>query len=168
MGKSSNNTETVFLLIGSNLGDRQAHLRICLSRLSALGKIISSSSVYETESWGTHDQPDFLNQVVKMATNKSPKDVLSFILNAEIELGRVRVSQEKWGSRIIDIDILLFGSKIIETERLTVPHPLLPARRFALAPLAEIAPDVVHPVLNKNILALLAECRDELSVRKFK
>jgi 2-amino-4-hydroxy-6-hydroxymethyldihydropteridine diphosphokinase len=164
MHKSSNNTETVFLSLGSNLGDRKAHLRICLSRLSAIGKITATSSVYETQPWGKSELPNFLNQAVKIETKEKPTDFLSLILSTEIEMGRVR--QAKWESRIIDIDILLFGDRIIETEKLTVPHPYLSERKFALVALNEIAPGVNHPVLNKSIHVLLNECKDELDVKK--
>ncbi len=156
--------ETVYLLLGSNLGDRQANLRMCLQRLNRMGKITAVSSVYETKAWGKHDQPDFLNQTVAIQTPESPEELLATILAIEIDLGRVR--QEKWGSRIIDIDILLFGNRIIDTEKLKVPHPNLPERRFALTPLTEIAPDIIHPVLNKTVKSLLEECADTLVVRK--
>ena len=152
------------MLMGSNLGDRKAHLRICLSRLAAIGNITAISSVYETQSWGKNDQPNFLNQAVAIQTTETPEDVLSLILAIEIELGRVR--QEKWASRIIDIDILLFGNVIINTEKLKVPHPYLPERRFALTALAEIASDAIHPILNKSIQVLLNECNDRLEVVK--
>jgi 2-amino-4-hydroxy-6-hydroxymethyldihydropteridine diphosphokinase len=157
--------ETVYLLLGSNLGDRQAHLRMCLTRLPAIGKVVAASSVYETKAWGKQDQPDFLNQVVSVETTLSPKKTLILILEIEISLGRAR--QEQWGSRIIDIDILLFGSQIIDTEKLKVPHPHLPERRFALIPLAEIASDFLHPMLNKSIQTLLVNCADPLEVKKF-
>jgi 2-amino-4-hydroxy-6-hydroxymethyldihydropteridine diphosphokinase len=156
--------ETVYLLLGSNLGDRQGHLRMCLTRLGALGKITAVSSIYQTKAWGKTDQPDFLNQVIEILVEEKPNEFLSMILATEIDMGRVR--QEQWGSRIIDIDILLFGDRIVDNDRLKIPHPQLPNRRFALTPLSEIAPHFHHPTLNKTISELLASCRDALPVEK--
>ena len=156
--------ETVYLLLGSNLGNREANLRLCLQRLSAMGKITAVSCLYQTKAWGKTDQPDFYNQAVALLTKDSPEKMLNHILALERELGRTR--HEKWGSRIIDVDILLFGGKIIESGKLNVPHPQLPSRRFALTPLAEIAPDVIHPVLKKSIADILADCTDPLEVTR--
>ncbi len=156
--------ETVYLLIGTNLGNREANLVKCRQRLTDIWPLIKVSSVYETKSWGDSELPDFLNQAIAVQTNIPPLDVLTLILAIEIELGRVR--QKKWGSRIIDIDMLLFGNQIIETEKLKVPHPHLSRRRFALTALAEIAPDIIHPVLSKSIIYLWKVCQDKLEVRK--
>jgi 2-amino-4-hydroxy-6-hydroxymethyldihydropteridine diphosphokinase len=157
--------ETVYLLLGSNLGDRQGHLRICLVRLSTLGKITATSSIYETKAWGKQDQPDFLNQVVELKTNEDPDELLSLILAIELDMGRVR--QEQWGSRIIDIDILLFGQLTLDTPRLKIPHPHLHQRRFALTPLTEIAPNFNHPTFRKTTTELLKQCSDTLEVKRF-
>ena len=157
--------ETVYLLLGSNLGDRQGHLRIGLLRLATLGQITATSSIYETKAWGKQDQPDFLNQVVELKTDEDPNELLSLILSIEVAMGRVR--QEQWGSRLIDIDILLFGQRTIDTPRLKIPHPHLHQRRFALTPLAEIAPTLYHPTLRKTTGELLQQCPDTLQVQKF-
>lgn len=158
--------ETVYLLMGSNLGDRELNLKLCIQALSGIGKTMAVSSVYETKAWGNTEQPDYFNQAIAMQTGETPDNLLLNILGIERQLGRVR--EEKWGSRIIDIDILLFGSSIVESDKLKVPHPFLPDRRFALTPLAEIAPEIIHPLLDKSIKVLLAECADELQVKKIK
>jgi 2-amino-4-hydroxy-6-hydroxymethyldihydropteridine diphosphokinase len=157
--------QTSYILLGSNLGDRRKYIALAISAIGVkLGKIERRSSLYETASWGKHDQPDFLNQVIELKTNLNPKDLLAEILSIEILLGRKRI--EKWGSRIIDIDILLYGDQVVDEPELTIPHPFLAFRRFCLMPLNEIAPKFVHPVLKKNIQELLFELSDDLFVKK--
>lgn len=156
---------TVHLLLGSNLGNREHNLQLANREIGRLlGPIITSSSVYKTSAWGKTDQPDFYNQVVVTTTLKSPEEALQAIRAIEDHLGRKRI--EKWGSRIIDIDILFWNDQVISTPDLTIPHPGIPYRRFTLIPLAEISPDFVHPVLQKSVQQLLQECTDTLSVEK--
>ena len=158
--------ETVYLLLGSNLGDRLQVMRAASELIDMqIGNIVSSSSIYETAPWGVLDQPSFLNQVLEVETEMAPEEVLRIILEIEHELGRVRY--ERWGARVIDIDILYFDHLILDTARLTIPHPRLHERRFTLAPLAEIAPDFIHPVLNKSSEQLMAECTDISEVSLF-
>ena len=158
--------ETLYLLLGSNLGDRLQVMRAASELIDMqIGNIVSSSSVYETAPWGVLDQPSFLNQVLEVETEMAPEEVLRIILDIEHELGRVRY--ERWGARVIDIDILYFDHLILDTARLTIPHPRLHERRFTLAPLAEIAPDFIHPVLNKSSEQLMAECTDISEVSLF-
>jgi 2-amino-4-hydroxy-6-hydroxymethyldihydropteridine diphosphokinase len=157
--------ETVYLLMGTNLGDRSANLKICLAGLMEIGEIIAVSPIYQCKAWGNQDQPDFFNQAIAIETKKSPEESLLILLKIEKAIGRVR--RERWGSRIIDIDILLFGNRNINSENLTVPHPHLPERKFALIPLNDIAPDMIHPVLNKSIRELLLKCTDPLEVKRF-
>lgn len=157
--------ETVYLLLGTNLGHREAHLHTCLKRLGGLGTIQAISSIYETKAWGKTDEPDYLNQALAIITSGSPKDFIYQTQAIEIDMGRVR--HQKWGTRIIDIDILFFGNRIIVSPKLQVPHPSLPLRRFALTALEEIAPEIIHPVLNKSVRSLMNECTDSLEVRKF-
>lgn len=157
--------ETVYLLLGTNLGHREAHLQACLKRLSGIGTIQAISSIYETKAWGKTDEPDYLNQALAINTSSSPKDFIYQTQAIEIDMGRVR--HEKWGTRIIDIDILFFGNRIIDSPKLQVPHPSLPVRRFALTALVEIAPEIIHPVLNKSVRVLMTECTDSLEVRRF-
>lgn len=129
------------------------------------GPVCRESSIYETEAWGQTDQPSFLNQVLAIATALGPTQLIRELLDIEKRIGRVR--SEKYGPRTIDIDILLFNNEIINTPLLQVPHPRMASRRFVLAPLAEIAPELIHPALHKTITQLLAECPDTLRVKKY-
>ena len=155
-----------YLSLGSNVGDLEANLNDAINRLRALGEVVTVSSFYETEPVELTSQPWFLNCVVKLDTEKMPKQLLTGILDVEREMGRRRAQLK--GPRNIDIDILLFGTSIVETKGLTIPHPALHERRFVLEPLAEIAPDVRHPVFKKT----MRELRDALpagqAVRKKK
>jgi 2-amino-4-hydroxy-6-hydroxymethyldihydropteridine diphosphokinase len=155
----------VFLLLGSNLGDRKLFLQQAILHIAYdIAPTQKISSVYETQSWGKTDEPDYLNMVVELETELSAQTILDKILAIEQVMGRVR--EEKWGSRIIDIDILYYNDAIINEPGLHVPHPQLHNRRFTLEPLAEIAPDFVHPVLKKNNLWLKNELKDSLIVKK--
>jgi 2-amino-4-hydroxy-6-hydroxymethyldihydropteridine diphosphokinase len=156
----------VFLLLGSNLGDRSLLLQQAIDCIEdEIAPVIKRSAVYETQSWGKTDSPDYLNQVVLIQSELSAQTILQKILNIEWKIGRVR--EEKWGPRLIDIDILFYGDILIDESELKVPHPELHKRRFTLEPLAEIAPDFIHPTLNKNILQLKNELKDNLIVKKF-
>lgn len=157
----------VFLLTGGNLGDRAANLSSALSEIGrSLGKVIEASALYETAPWGFEHEQAFLNQAVMIETSLEPLELLDSILVIEKSLGRTRGS-DQWKERIIDIDILLYGSETIKEERLQVPHPYMQQRRFALVPLAEIDKDLVHPVLKKSIAQLLDECPDPLPVKPY-
>lgn len=153
----------VYLLLGSNLGDRAGHLAAARQHLAATaGRVVAASGIYETAAWGMEDQPAFLNQVLALETSLPPLDLLAACLATEQQRGRER--RERWGSRTLDVDILLFDNEILTLPTLTVPHPALPARRFALVPLAELAPQLVHPQLHQTVAALLAACPDPLPV----
>lgn len=153
----------IFLLLGTNQGDRRANVTAAKQLIEAqAGKIVRFSAVYKTAAWGNHDQPEFYNQVIEIRTALSPNRLLAGILEIELEMGRKRL--EKWGPRIIDIDILFFNQLVINDATLTVPHPRLAERRFALVPLAEIAPAFYHPLLHKDVATLLRECSDTLPV----
>jgi len=155
----------VFLLFGSNQGDRQANLQYASRQVNErIGKLVLKSSIYSTSAWGNTKQADFLNQVVKVLTAYTPQEILSTIQSIEKELGRQRT--EKWGARIIDIDILYFGDLVVSSPNLTLPHPQIAFRRFTLVPLVEIAPLLDHPVLRKTQTQLLEECADQLAVTK--
>ncbi len=160
-----NNINSAFLLLGSNMGNREEFLNKAIELIGKqVGFIKKKSSLYNTAAWGKNDQNDFLNQVVFIETNSTAQKLLSTILKIEQTLGRKR--NEKWAERTIDIDILYFNREILNSKTLTVPHPLIQDRRFALLPLSEIAPNYVHPVLHKNASALLKVCNDKLEVIK--
>src|SRR6266487_597461 len=146
----------VYLSLGSNLGDREGNLRSAIARLAEFGNVLAVSSFYETEPVGVGAQPWFLNCAVKFETEKMPRQLISTILNLEQSMGRQR--KQKKGPRTIDIDVLLFGTSIIEIPSLTVPHPRLHERRFVLEPLAEIAPAARHPIFKRTV----RELRDAL------
>ncbi|RZF61307.1 2-amino-4-hydroxy-6-hydroxymethyldihydropteridine diphosphokinase [Sphingobacterium corticibacterium] len=156
----------VFLLLGANLGNPATQLAKALEKIeSQVGKIEVCSSLYESEAWGVTDQPTFLNQVALVSTSLPPLDILDTIQTIENNLGRVRLS--KWGARVIDIDILYFNHDCIQHERLVVPHPYLPDRRFVLVPLSEIAPSFTHPKLGLTTIDLLTQCEDSLDVHLY-
>ena len=157
--------QNVFLLLGSNLGERLQIMQSSAGLIEErVGIIQSSSSIYETAPWGVLDQPVFLNQILEVQTALMPEEVLRIILEIEHELGRIRY--ERWGARVIDIDILYFSDLILDSARLTLPHPRLHERRFTLIPLNEIAPDFIHPLLLKTNKELLDECTDPGAVIK--
>ena len=155
-------SETVFVLLGSNLGDRELLVNQASKMIGVrCGKIVAKSRLYESEPWGFKSEHWFLNQVVKVETALSPDDLMKELLDIEKELGRDRsVPHEGYVSRPMDLDILYFGSEIIDTQMVTAPHPRLHERRFTLLPLCDVAPDFVHPVMKKTNLQLLDECQD--------
>ena len=156
----------VYLLLGGNLGDKKRIFDETANLLNQrIGKITSQSAVYETEPWGFKSSDLFWNQVLEITTNLSAEEVLLKTQQTEHELGRIRKTNQ-YNSRIIDIDILFFGDQIISLDNLTVPHPRIQERKFALVPMNEIAPGFTHPVLQKTISRLLAECTDTLRVEK--
>lgn len=149
----------VYLLTGSNIGRRAEMLRKAEEYIEGrIGRVEKKSMVYETAPWGKSDQRCFLNQVLVCTTSLSAPEVLQNIFEIEQLLGRVR--GEKWGPRTIDIDILYYAKEVICLDLLTIPHPELHRRRFTLVPLAEVAPQYIHPLLKKTQYALLQECSD--------
>jgi len=150
----------IYLLLGSNLGDRLRNLSDAAGRI---GSVLKRSSVYKTAAWGNTQQPDFFNQAIEVKSELSPHRLLESLQRIEKDMGRLRI--EKWGPRIIDIDILFYKDTIVTSGDLTITHPELQNRRFALEPLAEIT-NVIHPVLKKTVSQLLRECKDTLAVTR--
>lgn len=156
---------SVYLLLGANLGNPKDQLETATEMISLqLGDIQDRSALYRSSAWGVQNQPDFYNQVLSVQTKYTASEVLSICQGIEKDLGRTR--GQKWGARIIDIDILYFNNKIIDRTDLHIPHPYLHQRRFTLLPLCEIAPNYIHPKMGQTNKQLLANCTDPLSVIK--
>ncbi|MFN8310280.1 MAG: 2-amino-4-hydroxy-6-hydroxymethyldihydropteridine diphosphokinase [Chitinophagales bacterium] len=154
-----------YFLLGTNMGNRMKALELAVNLLrNRFGKPYAVSMVYETAAWGKTDQQDFLNMAIGFHMEDDPEALLDITQQMESDLGRTRT--EKWGPRVIDIDLLLMGSMVFQSERLQIPHPMMPQRRFTLLPLAEIAGNVRHPILNKTIKELLEICPDEGAVNR--
>lgn len=158
-------TEIAYLSLGSNLGNREQNLKEAVRRASTLGRVVAVSSFYETEPVEVTDQPWFLNCVLALETTAEPAQLMRELLRIEHEMGRQRLVKK--GPRSIDIDILLFGNAVVNTPDLTIPHPEMTRRRFVLEPLAEIAPDLLHPVSQKTVTLLLAELAPGQRVQKY-
>jgi len=147
-------SESAYLSLGSNLGDRALNIRRAIAQLDAAGGLLSVSSIYETQPVDVPDQPWFLNCVAAIETEKTPRELLQLALQVEATMGRLRMRDK--GARKIDIDIVLFGDRVVNEPGLTIPHPAMHHRRFVLEPLVEIAPEIRHPELGKTARELLA------------
>jgi 2-amino-4-hydroxy-6-hydroxymethyldihydropteridine diphosphokinase len=167
--------KNIFLLLGGNLGDREQNILGAKKYISLqIGKIELESSIYQTAAWGIENQPSFLNQVIQVSSSLSPQEILDQIEDIEKKLGRKRY--QKWYARTIDVDILYYESLVLEEKEdstkgikdLKIPHPFLHQRRFTLVPLVEIAPNFLHPILEKTNAALLEGCLDKLPVEEFR
>jgi 2-amino-4-hydroxy-6-hydroxymethyldihydropteridine diphosphokinase len=145
-------THIIYISLGSNLGDRLANLRNAMTNISPEVKAVAKSSIYETEPWGYSDQPSFLNQIIKANTDLAPFDLLAFFKEIEVSMGRQETF--RFGPRLIDLDILFYDDLVLNTPKLTIPHPRIIERAFVLIPLVEIAPDLYHPVIGKTIQQL--------------
>lgn len=154
-----------YLLIGGNLGDRLSNLQNAIQQIEMhVGKIISSSAIYETAAWGMTEQPPFFNQALHIQTSLTATVLMQQLLAIELSLGRERLIP--LGPRTIDLDIIYFNNEIIQNEMLSVPHPRMAQRNFVLIPLNEIAPNYLHPILNIPTSTLLKQCKDTSHVYK--
>ena len=154
---------TVYLSLGSNMGDRQQNLDLALKLLSQRMQVVKVSSVYDTEAVGLISQPRFLNLACEVKTRLAPEGLLTMVKGLELKMGRKGRTGEP---RIIDVDILLYGDTVVKTKDLEIPHPRMAERQFVLVPLAEIAPDAVHPVLKKKIKELNKAIKEKQGVMK--
>jgi 2-amino-4-hydroxy-6-hydroxymethyldihydropteridine diphosphokinase len=158
--------QTVYISIGSNLGNRKLNLQKAVFRMDeAVGEVTSISPIYNSPSWG-FESDDFLNACIRLETDKTPETCLDLLMQLEKSMGRERTSGQGYKSRIIDLDIIYYESKVIASENLTIPHPSMAERRFVLRPLADIAPQFYHPILKKDSRNLLQECRDKGKLEK--
>jgi len=158
--------EVVYLSLGSNVGDRDRNLREAIRALAGVGRVKAVSSFYETEPVDFVDQAWFLNCAVAMESLLRPEQMMAELLRLERKMGRERIHRK--GPRTIDIDILMFGERIVDSPNLKIPHPAMQGRRFVLAPLAEIAPEAKHPVMKRTVRELLAELPERQVVRKLR
>lgn len=160
-------SDLIYISLGSNIGDQFKNLEKAILEIqSVCGSLSSASSLYETEPWGTFAQDPFLNQVIAVESPHEPPILLNLFLEIEKKMGRIRTVRN--APRIIDIDILLYGSKIILNESIHIPHPRMHLRKFILIPMTEIAPDLIHPVFNQSMKELLNKCTDSSFVKKLR
>lgn len=156
----------VVLCLGGNKGDREKLLFRAIECLNDHFQLLRVSKIYETAAWGGVAKGDFLNQLAIISTGLDPEDVLDILQEIELDLGRKR--EDPWGNRTMDIDILYFGDRLIQNDRLSIPHPYIADRRFVLIPLADLMPDHKHPISGKTTLEMLRECADPSEVRVYK
>lgn len=153
----------VVLSLGGNKGEREKLLFRAIESLNEKFQLLKVSKIYETSAWGGVAKGDFLNQIAVISTGLEPEEVLDIIQETEIDLGRTR--EEPWGDRTMDIDILYFGEKVLNTNSLKIPHPFIAERKFVLNPLAELLPNKIHPITGKDSLEMLEECKDLSEVK---
>ena len=158
-------SNTAYLLLGTNLGDRTQNLATAIAHIEEeVGALFVKSSIYETAAWGKTDQPGFLNQAIGVKSELKPLEMLKVLLEIEQKMGRVRL--ERWGERLIDIDMIFYGDEVLTHKDLTLPHPEMHKRRFVLVPLNEIAENFIHPIFKQKVSSILFNLTDELTVEK--
>jgi 2-amino-4-hydroxy-6-hydroxymethyldihydropteridine diphosphokinase len=148
-------SHTVYIALGTNIGDRAENMQQALKKLESIMQVEERSPIYETPPWGLVDQPDFLNQVVRGETELSPVELIKALKEIEAEMGRVPTI--RYGPRLIDLDLLFYDDLVFETEKLSIPHPRMRGRAFVLVPLADLAPEIIHPVYGETVIEMLAE-----------
>ena len=146
-------TEQVYLALGTNIGDRERNLKTAKDEMLSEATIVKESSIYVTPPWGYADQPDFLNQVIEVSTQLEPLPLLHFLKDIENRMGRKKLIRN--GPRLIDLDILFYGDRVVDIDDLQIPHPRMEGRTFVLVPLSEIAPDLIHPMLEISVREML-------------
>jgi 2-amino-4-hydroxy-6-hydroxymethyldihydropteridine diphosphokinase len=156
---------TVYIALGTNLGDRLANLRAAIESMPPEIHVLAESHVYETPPWGYENQPAFLNMVLKAETDLEPALLLNHLKLLEVELGREQSFH--WGPRLIDLDILFYDDLVLDSPPLVIPHPRLHERAFVLVPLADVAPDLIHPVLDLPVHELLVRVNTK-SIKRFR
>ena len=158
--------ENIFLGLGSNQGDRELNLKNSIKLLnSRVGKVLNTSGIYESEPWGFKNQNYFLNQVIEIETHIDPNDLLNICKNIEYDMGRK--PEIRWGKRVIDIDILYYQSKIINQEKLIIPHKLMHERKFVMIPLNDLNENHLHPILKITNKEILNKCIDSCNVKYY-
>lgn len=161
-----NGLHKVYLLTGSNIGDRKKNLDLAKEKIrKAIGAVEAQSKIYETQPWGLADQDDFLNQALEVRTPLTPREVLKQAKKIEEEMGRVK--SEKWVARLIDIDLIFFDEMVLQEDGLVLPHPHFHERNFALVPVMELVPEMLHPVLHQTVEDLYWDSKDDLDVSVF-
>jgi 2-amino-4-hydroxy-6-hydroxymethyldihydropteridine diphosphokinase len=159
----TNHNERIFIGLGSNLEPRLDYLRAAVTRLQTIGNVIHKSSIYETAPMGDISQPDFLNAIVEIGSSLTPLELVTRLKSFEKEIGRK--DRPRWHEREIDLDLLFYGDRVLQSTELTIPHPEIPRRAFVLVPMSELDPNFLHPVLNKSVSELLRDV-DETTVRR--
>lgn len=149
------NTEPIYIALGTNIGDREANLQTAIDLMQRKATLVKESAIYITPPWGYADQPDFLNQVIEVNTRLEPLPLLRYLKSIEKKMGREKLIMN--GPRLIDLDILFYGNRVVDCEALQVPHPRMGGRAFVLVPLNDIAPALIHPVLGINVGQMLTD-----------